>query len=135
MNKVYIILVLLFSFLNAKSQIKDSILQYPIVVKFNSECCGVPDGTPLRKGVLKFKKKQHLKFIESYKIGPLGREGEYMVAFTLKEMNKKQKMNFIKLIKSITLTMKDRGFAVYEENYAAKTTSMPSTISIEKVNF
>jgi hypothetical protein len=106
-----------------------------LVIKFNSECCGVPDGTPLRKAVLKFKKTYHLKSIESYKIGPFGREGEYMVAFPLKEMNAKQKNNFIKKIKAVIPNLKDRGYAEYIENYSASTSAFPSSTSIIKSNF
>jgi hypothetical protein len=64
-----------------------------------------------------------------------GREGEYMVAFSLKEMNNKQKTSFVKLIRAITTVMKDRGFAVAEENYTNTTSSLPSNISIEKISF
>jgi hypothetical protein len=135
MKKIHLLIFLVFPFLMAKSQTKDSIIQYAVIVKFNSECCGVPNGTPLRKAVLKFKKKQHLKSIESFKIGPLGREGEYMAAFTLKEMNNKQKTDFIKMIKATIPGMKDKGYAEFEDNYSTPISSLPSNISIEKVNF
>ncbi len=133
-RSIFTFFLIITSFV-VRSQTKDSIISYPLVVKFNSECCGVPDGSPLRKAIVKFKKKQHLKSIESFKIGPFGREGEYMIAFTLKEMNKKQKTAFIKMIKVTTPAMKDKGYAVFEEDYSSPLSSLPSNISIEKANF
>jgi hypothetical protein len=89
---------------------------YPVIVSFNSMCCGVPDNAPVMKFVSKFKKQYKLKQVVVDSIGPFGREGEYYLAFCLKEMNKKQKMAFIKQLKITAETMKDKGSADVREN-------------------
>ena len=58
MKKYILILLFVLPFINSKAQEKDSTIQYPIVVKFQSKCCGVPDAAPLKKAILKFKKKR-----------------------------------------------------------------------------
>ncbi len=90
---------------------------YPLAVLFNSECCGVPNSKPLLNYIKTFRKKNKLKTISAYRIGPMGREGEYHLAFSLKELNKRQKPVFINGIKAVVATMKDRGYAQAEENY------------------
>ena len=117
------------------AQQKDSLLSYPIAVKFQSICCGVPDGTPLRRMVLSFKKKNRLKYIASYHIGPLGREGEYIVGFPLDEMTQKQKKNFIKKIKIIVPKLNDKGQSAFEEPFSVSTQNLPSNLSIERIDF
>ena len=53
---------------------------YRYVVKFNSECCGVPNNTPLLQAISTFKKKNKIKSFTYYNIAPMGREGEYYMA-------------------------------------------------------
>ncbi len=89
---------------------------YRYVVKFNSECCGVPSVTPLVNSVLKFKKKNNIKKLAYYKISPMGREGEYYMAFQLKELTEKKLVMFMKEINATVLKMKDKGSATTEEN-------------------
>lgn len=88
---------------------------YPVVVSFNSMCCGVPDNAPIMKFVSTFKKQNKIKQVIVDSIGPFGREGEYYLAFSLKEMSKKQKTAFIKQLKITAETMKDRGSAAVRE--------------------
>jgi len=134
MKSLFTILIIIFSqFVYAQQ--KDSLLSYPIAVKFQSICCGVPDGTPLRRMVLSFKKKNKLKHIASYHIGPLGREGEYIVGFPLEEMTQKQKNYFIKKIKMTVPKLKDKGKAIYEEPFSVSTHNLPSNLTIERIDF
>lgn len=108
-----IALALLFTgILSAQSQ--KTVYRY--VVKFNSECCGVPSATPLVNSVLKFKKKNNIKKLAYYKISPMGREGEYYMAFQLKELTEKKLVMFMKEINATVLKMKDKGSATTEEN-------------------
>ena len=106
-------LALLFTgILSAQSQ--KTVYRY--VVKFNSECCGVPSATPLINSVLKFKKKNNIKKLTYYKIAPMGREGEYYMVFQLKELTEKKLVMFMKEINATVLKMKDKGSATTEEN-------------------
>jgi hypothetical protein len=116
-----------------KASFTDSTLNYPIVVKFQSICCGVPSASPLEKMISTFKRKQHLKKISAYKIGPLGREGEYVLAFPLLEMSIKKRQKFIGKVKTIVPKMKDKGNAEFEINYSTNTSSLPSSVNIEKI--
>lgn len=90
---------------------------YPLAVLFNSECCGVPDSKPLLNYIKSFKKKNKLKAITAYRIGPMGKEGEYHLAFPLKELDKRRTLLFTNGVKAVAATMKDKGNAQVEENY------------------
>jgi hypothetical protein len=117
----------------AKAQTKDSIIQYPIVIEFNSVCCGVPSQTPLVSFIKKFKRTNKIKKINVYKISPLGKEGEYNLAFKLSEFNLTKKKMFIKKLKQIVPTLKDNGMAVLNENVEVDLSSYPSNVSIERI--
>lgn len=134
--KKFILLLILFkiSSICVASSI-DSTIFYPVVVKFQSVCCGVPSDAPLKVAIQKFKKKNHLKSITAYHIGPLGREGEYIIGFTLAGFKKKQKAVFINKIKQTTAIMKDRGNAEVEINYTNSVSKLPTRASIEKIDF
>lgn len=89
---------------------------YPIIIKFNSIGTGIPSDKPLLDFISAFKKKYKIKKISYDKIGPMGREGEYHMAFKLKEMNKARAAAFIKGVKKTIPLMKDRGSAEVELN-------------------
>lgn len=82
---------------------------YPIVVSFQSVCCGVPSETSLQNLISTFKKKQQVKQITASHIGPMGREGEYYMAFELKELTKKQRKDFILKISKLEKAPSDKG--------------------------
>lgn len=100
---------------SSKAQDKDS-TDYPIVLKFSSIGMGVPRDEPLRNCINSFKKKNKVKKILAKRIGPMGKEGEYWLAFSLKELTKKQKTNFKGQLKTATAKMTDKGKVDYEEN-------------------
>jgi hypothetical protein len=104
--------ILLLSSLNSFAQ-KTT---YRVVVKFGSMCCGVPSNKPLLDYVATFKKKNKIKTLVCDSIGPMGREGEYDMAFSLKELKKKQVNIFIKEVTTLVTTMKEQGYANVEEN-------------------
>lgn len=89
---------------------------YPVVVSFNSMCCGVPSSSPVIKLIKIFKKQYKIKQVAVDSIGPLGREGEYYLAFRLKEFSKAQKIKFIQQLKKTAAGMKEQGFADVKEN-------------------
>ncbi len=64
----------------------DNNCNYPFVVKFNSFGTGVSSDKPLLTYIAAFKKKYKIKKITYMRIGPMGREGEYHMAFPLNEM-------------------------------------------------
>ena len=89
---------------------------YPVIVSFNSMCCGVPSNEPVMKLIQRFKKQYKIKKVSVDSIGPMGREGEYYLAFRLKEFSKAQKIKFIQQLKNTATGMKERGFADIKEN-------------------
>lgn len=114
MKKFLLPIFFITIFVTAATAQKDS--QYPIVVSFNSMCCGVPGEGPLLKLISSFKKQNRIKHIAADNIGPMGKEGEYYLAFRLKELSKAQKLKFIQQLKKIVPTMVDKGSAEIKEN-------------------
>jgi hypothetical protein len=110
-------------------------VKYPVVIKFQSICCGVPDDAPLNEMIKKFKKQYKIKTLSTTRIGPMGKEGEYYLAFSLKGMTAKQKLNFKKKIRSLVPTMKDKGVATLEENITINAADLPSRATSTTVNF
>jgi hypothetical protein len=110
--KILIVLSFLLLSLNSFSQ-KTT---YRVVVKFGSMCCGVPSSKPLLDYVAAFKKRNKIKKISCVSIGPMGREGEYDMAFTLKELKKTQAEIFVKELIALAVTMKEQGYTNIEEN-------------------
>ena len=134
----YTILSLLLTlgiFTFGSSQVMQDSKTYPVVIKFQSVCCGVPDDAPLVKFLKTFKKQQKFKMISADRIGPMGKEGEYYLAFTLKGFTKKQKTVFKQKLKTVVSKMNDKGNAVLEENMTIIKADLPSRAITEKVYF
>jgi hypothetical protein len=108
---------------------------YPVVVSFNSMCCGVPDNAPVMKLIKSFKKQYKIKQLSVDSIGPMGREGEYYLAFRLKELSKAQKIKFIQQLKKIVPTMKDQGSAEIKENETVNKADLSSRASVTLLRF
>jgi hypothetical protein len=111
MKKILVLTLLFFITMNSIAQIN----KYRVVVKFGSMCCGVPSNKPLLDYIAAFKKKNKIKKITYDSIGPMGKEGEYDMAFTLKELKKVQVETFVKEITTLATTMKDQGYTNVEE--------------------
>ncbi|HMI77595.1 MAG TPA: hypothetical protein VK484_02320 [Ferruginibacter sp.] len=105
-------------------------ISYPVVVSFRSICCGVPDSKPVMEFIKSFKKQHRIKRIVVDSIGPMGKEGEYYLAFRLKELSKTQKIKFIQQLKKIAPAMKDRGSASIIENMLVDKATLYSRASI-----
>ncbi len=131
----FLLLAFLLTFFAANAQQSDSTLHYPILIKFQSQCCGVPDEKPLLTAIKLFKKKYHIKKITAYHIGPMGREGEYYIGLPLKEMNRSLRITLIKKIKKVSATMKEKGNVECEENATINKAKLPVRATIEKIKF
>jgi len=108
-------LTLFLSCLFASGQ-KEHGTKYPIVIRFISYGAGVPDSKPVTDFIRSFQKKNKIKQIKIDTIGQRGKEGEYSLAFLLKELSEKQKRSFIQEIKKIASQKANRGEIQYEEN-------------------
>jgi hypothetical protein len=106
---------------------------YRVVVKFGSMCCGVPSNKPLLDYIIAFKKKNKIKKIACDSIGPMGKEGEYDMAFKLKELKKKQVAIFVKEITEIATTMKEQGYTNVEENIEIDKSALGRATLVYKV--
>jgi len=109
--------------------------QFAVAIQFHSVCCGVPSEIPVVKMIKSFKKKNHIKNITAYHIGPLGKEGEYDLAFQLTELNKSQRVKLISQLKKMAPKLNDKGNANILENYKFIQTSLPANVSAQKVNY
>ena len=128
MQKIFFsLLAMLVLATTASAQQKDT---YPVIVSFTSMCCGVPSNAPVMKLVKAFKKQYKIKQVAVDSIGPMGREGEYYLAFRLKEFNKAQKIMFIQQLKNTAATMKEQGFAEIKENETVDKASLSSRAGI-----
>lgn len=128
------IFILSFS-LSLFAQQKDSLFKFPILIKFNSICCGVPSDSLLRKSIIGFKRKNKLIQIAAFKISPMGKEGEYYLGFTLKEVSNKKRSSFIQSLSEIIPLMNDKGIAVLERDFLYNKADYPTNVRIEKVVF
>lgn len=108
---------------------------YPVVVSFNSMCCGVPSNTPVLKLIKSFKKQYKIKQVAVDSIGPMGREGEYYLAFRLKEFSKAQKIKFIQQLKKTAASMKEQGSAEIKENETINKADLSSRTTITALKF
>jgi hypothetical protein len=108
---------------------------YPVVVSFGSMCCGVPSDEPVIKLIKSFKKQYKIKQITVDNIGPMGREGEYYLAFRLKEFSKAQKIKFIEQLKKTAATMKEQGYAEIKENETVSKADLSSRATITVLKF
>lgn len=135
MIRILFCISLFFVGFSTKAQTNDSIVRYPIVIQFQSVCCGVPSEEPLISFFKTFKRNNKIKKITAYKIGPLGREGEYNVGFKLTELNRSQKKTFIKKIKLLAPKLNDKGLAVVNEIVTINLKSYPANVSVERVYY
>jgi len=129
---LFVFICLLFN--TAKAQQQDSIT-YKAVIHFNSVCCGVPDSKPLTKAIKSFKKTHRIKSIRAITIGPIGKEGEYLLAFPLKGMSKSKQIALIKQMKTATSKMTDKGNAVLEDNETIVKSALPARVIFMVVYF
>ena len=102
-----ILFAICFTALLSNAAVAQNSTTYPVVVSFGSMCCGVPSDEPVIKLIKSFKKQYKIKQIAVDNIGPMGREGEYYLAFRLKEFSKAQKIKFIQQLKKTAATMKE----------------------------
>jgi len=128
MQKLFLSILLTVLFIAAA--VAQKIATYPVVVMFGSMCCGVPDNRPVMKLVSNFKRQYKIKRIAVDSIGPMGREGEYYLAFRLKEMTNAQKIKFISQLKKIAPTMTDKGSAEIKENMTINKADLSSRTGI-----
>jgi hypothetical protein len=89
----------------------------------------------LKTWISGFKKKYGIKKIKAIQVGPLGREGEYDLYFTLKGLKKTTLNKFKTGIKKIVPKMIEPGMVTLEENVILNTTELPSTITIKQIKY
>lgn len=128
-------LILIFSSFRINAQTKDSVLRYPIVLKFQSKCCGVPDQKPLDSAILLYKINNHIRAIKADKISPMGREGEYYLAFKKTKFMSKHKKTFLVMLKAVVKKMKEPGYVEIEVNSLIRKEDLPSSAQITNVIF
>jgi hypothetical protein len=124
---ILFLMIILLSGLAVQAQKVNS---YPVVVCFNSMCCGVPGEAPLINLVNRFKKQYRIRRMAAEQIGPMGREGEYYLAFRLQELRGVQKTRFIQQLKKLAPTMIDKGSVDIKENLLIKRSDLSPSVTI-----
>ena len=112
-----------------------TVTRFPVVVSFQSICCGVPSDSTVISYIRAFKKKNKLKSITATNIGPMGKEGEYYLAFSLKELNKKQVRTFISGLKKVKKLPGETGEISFIENYSLEDKPKPRRAKEKNVVF
>ena len=112
-----------------------AVTRFPVVVSFHSICCGVPSDSSITVYILAFKKKNKLKSIKASHIGPMGKEGEYYLAFPLKELTKKQAKAFITGLKKVKKSPDETGEISYMDNYSLHVKQLPGRATVREVTF
>ena len=134
--KILSILAAVIIFFTGTANAQDtSKTKYPVVVSFQSICCGVPSEKPVVYFITAFKKKNKIKLITADQIGPMGKEGEYYLAFSLRELSKKQKKLFVTGIKNINKLPDDPGILTIKESMEINTAEIPRRATIKKISF
>jgi hypothetical protein len=133
-KKIYLVTIGFLLALSSFAQ-KDAAKTYKMVVSFSSIGTGVPGSQPIKDYIREFKKANKIDSITADRIGPLGREGEYKLAFTLKELCKKQQRSFIKGIRKVTAKMTGRGNAGVTENETFTPENVSSRTSVVTQKF
>jgi hypothetical protein len=95
----------------------------------------VPEEKMLKTWIVGFKKKYGIKKINAIQVGPLGREGEYDLYFTLKGLKKTTQNKFKTGIKKIVPKMIEPGMVTLEENIVLNRTDLPSNIIIKQIKY
>lgn len=130
MKNLIILSAVLLASISASAEVPSDTYRY--VVQFHSQCCGVPSASPLINCITSFKKKNKIKKVTYYLISPMGKEGEYYMAFQLTELSKKQVALFIKQVDATAIKMKDKGSATTEQNMAVNKESLSSRTTTTK---
>jgi len=121
--------------LSLKAQTKsipDSI-QYSVLLMFQSVCCGVPDQEPLDKALRKFAKREKTGPIEMWKIGPMGREGEYYLVFDLKKWKPATREKMVHLLEQMSKNLREPGHVSIEKNGILRKSELPERATMEKL--
>jgi hypothetical protein len=134
LKKISLLIITSLLFIGAFAQ-TDAARNYKMVVSFHSFASGVPSSKPLTDYITKFKKANRIKSISADRIGPYGREGEYKLGFSLKELTKKQRTLFISRVKKVVKTMNENGSADLQENVSLSAGDMPVRATIEAKKF
>lgn len=109
--------------------------KYPVVIQFNSHCCGVPSDTPLVKYINDFRKKFHRKSIYAIRISPMGREGEYWLAFSLTNMKRDTRLRFIQGLETLIPTLTDQGAANLVKDLEIQQADLPPSVQKKRIRF
>jgi len=131
MKQLFILLTCLF--LIKTSAIAQQ--KYPVVVQFNSHCCGVPSDTPLIKYIKTFRKQHHRKSLSAIRIAPMGREGEYWLAFSLSTMKQANRIRFIQGLETLIPTMTDQGSVQLVKDLEILPADLPATVQKKRIRF
>ncbi len=131
----FIVSLLLISiiFVNATAQNPPVTTTYRVSFAFGSIGTGTPSDKPLLDFLSCFKTCNKLKTLTAVRIGPLGREGEYKLAFPLTELNKTKKKSFIAELKKLAENMNEHGYVTVTENDIINMNALGRATAIKQI--
>jgi hypothetical protein len=107
----------------------------PLVVQFNSFCCGVPDEQPLQEAIHQVLVNEKKSGILAWKLSPMGKEGEYWICFQTDRTFRSLKHKLIDAIEEVAKQPQERGGITLDSNLNFQQRSIPQQAKWESIWF
>jgi len=108
---------------------------FPLVMQFNSYCCGVPDEQPIRDAIHELLIREKKSKLIAWKLAPMGKEGEYWICFEGDRRFFSMQSEFIESVTVFTKQSHDKGGISLDSNRIIDPVSLPKQAKWEKMNF
>ncbi len=107
----------------------------PIVLQFNSLCCGVPNDDAVKETIHELLKENDLNYLDGWKLSPMGKEGEYWICFENTRSLRKIKQELTIQLDSLCRANHETGYLTLEKSFKINTTALPSQAKWERMLF
>jgi hypothetical protein len=108
---------------------------FPLVMQFNSYCCGVPDEQPIRDAIHELLIREKKSKLIAWKLAPMGKEGEYWICFQSDRTYRSLQHKLIDAIEAVTMQRQERGGITLDSNIILQRTSIPQQAKWESIWF
>jgi hypothetical protein len=107
----------------------------PIVLQFNSLCCGVPNEEGVYETIHELLKENDLSYLNAWKLSPMGKEGEYWICFENSRPLRIIKQELTIQLDSLSRVTHETGYLKLEQSFKINTTALPSQAKWERIVF
>jgi hypothetical protein len=108
---------------------------FPLVVQFNSFCCGVPDEKPFRDTIHQVLVRANQPKLIAWKLSPMGKEGEYWICFEEKGSFRLLQSELMEAVKQFANQPQDRGGISIDSHLLIDPVRLPKQSTWEKLVF